>query len=97
MMKQKDPIVEKLKGLKPLLSSRYGVKRIGYFGSYARGDQVAESDVDILVEFEGPVGWEFFSLESFLEQELGLKVDLVKEEALKDRLKDDILEEVVYL
>lgn len=97
MKEEKDTIAEKLKGLKPLLSRRYGVKRIGYFGSYARGDHVAESDVDILVEFEGAVGWEFFSLESFLEQELDLKVDLVTEEALRDRLKDDILEEVVYL
>jgi hypothetical protein len=96
-MSRKAEITKRLKELKPLLSDRYSVKKIGFFGSYAQGKETAQSDLDLLVQFDGPVGWEFFALERFLEQELGLKVDLVTEEALKEGMKDNILEEVIYL
>jgi len=47
--------------------------------------------LDLVVEFSQPVGWSFFTLESFLEQSLGLRIDLVKKAALKLRIKESIL------
>ncbi|NJE61702.1 nucleotidyltransferase family protein [Thermococcus sp. 21S7] len=80
------------------LSEQYGVRRIGVFGSYSRNEQRADSDVDILVEFERPVGLiTFVRLQEYLEELLGVKVDLVTREALKKRLRERILREVKYL
>ncbi len=81
---------------KPLLEERYGVKRIGIFGSFGRDEATAESDVDILVEFSRPVGWEFIDVKEYLEEILGINVDLVTTGALKPQIKDRILREVVF-
>ena len=80
------------------LREQYGVKRIGVFGSYSRNEQRADSDIDILVEFERPVGLiTFVRLQEYLEGLLGVKVDLVTRNALKKRLKERILREVKYV
>ena len=90
-------IENKLKELKPILNKEYHVERIGYFGSYSRNEQNKDSDIDILVYFRKPLGWEFFDLQELLEKELGLKVDLVSEKALKEQLKQIILNSVKYV
>ena len=90
-------IETKLKNIKPELTERFHVSQIGYFGSYSTGEQTEKSDVDIIVEFSHPVGWNFFTLEKFLEQTLGLKVDLVTTKALKERIKNNILKQVRYV
>ncbi|MEQ8684411.1 MAG: nucleotidyltransferase family protein [Imperialibacter sp.] len=90
-------IETKLQSLKPLLSDKFHVSKIGYFGSYATGGQSDKSDLDLLVEFSQPIGWEFFALEKFLEQEFGLNIDLVTQEALKERIKRPILDQVKYI
>jgi len=95
-MQQKE-IKKKLKILKPLISDRFSVERIGYFGSYSRDEQTDKSDIDILVEFRKPIGWEFFDLKEFLENELNIKVDLVSSRALKEQLRDSILKQVQYI
>jgi len=95
-MKQKE-LESKLKRLKPFLSNKFSVEKIGYFGSYSRNEQTKESDIDILVEFRKPVGWEFFDLQEFLENELKIKVDLVSSRALKEQLRDTILKQVHYV
>lgn len=87
----------KLKALKPVFSERFFVQKIGYFGSYLRNEQTDKSDIDILVDFKRPVGWEFFDLKEFLEMELKTKVDLVFIKALKEQLKEIILKEVRYV
>ena len=87
----------KLKELKPFLADEYFISRIGYFGSYSTGDQTEESDIDILVEFSKPIGWKFFTLESYLEKVLGKKIDLVTIGALKHQLKDIILNQVKFV
>ena len=79
-----------------MLNEKFKVKRIGVFGSYARGDEGNTSDVDILVEFHEPLGWMFIDLKEFLEEILGTDVDLVTVNALKPELSDAILKEVVY-
>lgn len=96
-MKQSLDIEKKLKELKPILNQNFFVNRIGYFGSYARNEQSKDSDVDILVSFSRPIGWEFFDLQEFLEKELDLKVDLVSENGLKEQLKHIILNSVKYI
>ena len=80
-----------------MLSEKYEVERIGYFGSYARGEQTKDSDIDILVEFRRPLGWAFFDLQELLEQELQQKVDLVSTKALKEQLRDEILRQTRYI
>ncbi|MCH7722279.1 MAG: nucleotidyltransferase domain-containing protein [Bacteroidetes bacterium] len=70
---------------------------MGYFGSFADNEQNEDSDLDILVEFSKPIGWEFFSLEKFLEEALELKVDLVRKNAIKKHLKRKILDQVVFV
>ena len=86
-----------LRNLKPMLSEKYKVERIGYFGSYASGEQTKDSDIDILVEFRRPLGWAFFDLQELLEQELQQKVDLVSIKALKEQLRDEILRQTRYV
>lgn len=90
-------IENKLKELKPLLFEKYYVDKIGYFGSFSRYEQTKDSDIDILVSFKKPIGWEFFDLQEFLENELKLKVDLVSEKALKEQLRQVILKSVKYI
>jgi len=80
-----------------MLSEKYEVERIGFFGSYARGEQTIDSDIDILVEFRRPLGWAFFDLQELLERELKRKVDLVSVKALKEQLRDEILRQTRYV
>jgi predicted nucleotidyltransferase len=91
-----DRIRETLSRHKGELRRRFKVKDIGVFGSYVRGEQRKSSDVDILVEFEEPVGFfEFIALEDYLSGLLGVKVDLVSKKALKPRIGERILKEVI--
>ena len=90
-------IENKLRNLKPTLSSMYYVERIGYSGSFARNEQKDTSDIDIIVDLKKPLGWEFFDLKEFLEKELNIKVDLVSIKAIKEQLKKTILQQVVYI
>jgi len=72
-----EEIKKMITNYKKELKEKYKVKEIGIFGSYARGEQQKTSDIDILVEFEEPVGWEIVDLHECLEKILGVKVDLV--------------------
>jgi predicted nucleotidyltransferase len=96
-MKSNIEIENKLKELKPVLYRKYFVKKIGYFGSYSRNEQKESSDIDILVSFRKPLGWEFFDLQELLENELEIKVDLVSDKALKKQLRKIILNNVKYV
>ena len=79
------------------LEEKYKVKRIGVFGSYARGEQSEGSDIDILVEFKEPVGFLFIHLADFLEEILESKVDLVTPDAIKPNRRRYIMEDVSYV
>lgn len=74
----------------------FEVRRIGLFGSYAKGSPRKKSDVDILVEFKRKTFDNYMNLKFFLEKLLKAKVDLVISDALKPQLKPLILKEVVY-
>lgn len=90
-------IESKLRDIKPMLAEKYHVSKIGYFGSYATGKQDENSDLDLLVEFSEPVGWSFFSLEIFLEQFLGIDVDLTTGDAIKEQIKASVFKQVKYI
>ena len=80
----------------PEISRKYKVSYLGIFGSYIRGEQGPESDLDILVEFEEAPGFfEYIQLEDYLSEILGVKVDLVMKSALKPAIGKHILGEVV--
>ncbi len=80
------------------LEEKFGLRKIGIFGSYVRGDQVQDSDIDILVAIERPMGFiKFIKLENHLSQILGTKVDLVTKKALKPYIGRRILQEVHYV
>lgn len=80
------------------LRDKFKVKNIGVFGSYVRGEQKRKSDVDVLVEFEEPIGlFEFIDLEMYLSDLLGVKVDLVSKKALKPHIGECILKEVIMI
>jgi predicted nucleotidyltransferase len=96
-MMETSNIIDQLRGVKPYLQEEYGVKSVGLFGSYASGNYTDHSDIDILVEFERPVGWRFFILEKFLETTLQRKIDLVTGNALRKQMKSDILGQIHYI
>jgi len=97
-MAEIEDIMSKIKKNMPYLRDKYNVKSLGVFGSYARGEQKKSSDVDMLVEFENPITLlEFVALERWLNELTGKKVDLVMKTALKPKIGERILEEVVYV
>lgn len=80
------------------LKKEYGIKEIGIFGSYARKENTKNSDIDILIEIEKPMGFfTFIRLERHLSDLLGAKVDLVTKNALKPHIGRRILAEVIYV
>ena len=97
-MKDLEEIKRILVEHKEILKKKFRVKEIGIFGSYVRGEQKKDSDIDILVEFEEtPTLLEFMELENYLTEILGVKVDLVMKRALKPTIKEFVLREVVYV
>jgi predicted nucleotidyltransferase len=97
-MQNVEDIKRTLSQHKTELKKRFKVKTIGVFGSYVHGEQKQQSDVDVLVEFEEPIGlFEFMDLEMYLSNLLGVKVDLVSKKALKPHIGEHILKEVIIV
>lgn len=97
-MKSLDEIKEILEAQKDNLAAEYGVTIVGVFGSYVRGEERRDSDVDILIELERPprislIG--LVELEHYLSDVLGVKVDLAIKKNLRKRIGERILSEVV--
>jgi predicted nucleotidyltransferase len=99
-MKGLEEVKSTLTKQKQELFQKYGVKQIGIFGSYVRGEQKKQSDVGLLVEFEEASDLtflDFIGLENYLSTLLGVKVDLVEKHTLKQRIGKRVLEEVVNI
>jgi hypothetical protein len=90
--------IEFIKRHEDEIKTGFHVKRIGVFGSHARAQERADSDVDVLVEFEqGHVTFDnYMDLKFFLEDNLERKVDLATADAIRPQLRDIILGEVIY-
>ncbi len=81
-----------------MLSARYGVERLALFGSTVRDSKRPDSDIDILVSFDGPATSErYFGVQFFLEDLLGRPVDLVTDKALRPELRPFIEREAVHV
>lgn len=79
------------------LTRKYSIKEMGIFGSYAYGLATETSDIDILVEFEKPIGLDFVTLADELEALLGVKVDLVSSNAIKPNMILSVKEHLIYV
>ncbi len=100
-MLNKEKITEILKEKYPYLLSEYGVRKIGLFGSYAKGKQTEKSDIDIIAEFESPIGLKFMEFAEYLEELLGKKIDILTPEGVKsiiiERIAEDIQKSIIYV
>ena len=89
-----------LKKLKPKIVrilKKHGIKKAGIFGSYARGEQKKNSDIDILVQPRKGMGFEFAGIEIELSEELGMRVDLVSYNGLSPYIKEKVLKQEVKI
>ena len=98
-MKTRDQILTFLSMNNKLFRDKYHIVRIGLFGSYARGEQNANSDIDLLVEFEENTQDLYdlkLQLKDFFQIQLGLEIDICREKYIKPRIKNSILKDTVY-
>ncbi len=98
MTKTLEEIIEAIKKRKKVLEEKYNVKEIGIFGSYVRGEQTERSDVDILVDFyQLPDVFDLLKLERSLRGILRCRVDVIRKQAIRKELRDQILSEVIRI
>ncbi len=93
----KEEILRTLAEDRSELQSRFKVRKIALFGSYARGDQQTDSDVDILVDVDPSIGLEFVSLAETIEKLLGVSVDLISSRAVSEKAMKLIESELIYV
>ena len=97
-MKTLQEIESILRDQKPILKQKFGVLEIGIFGSFVRGEQKDTSDLDLLIDFEEPIGLiKYVGLQNYLSDKVGERVDLVTKSGLKPRISGHILKEVIYV
>ncbi len=100
-MLTKKTITDILRENIPYLVSEYGIRRIGLFGSYVKGNQNENSDVDIIAEFDKPIGFKFVEFTEYIEKILGKKADVLTPAGIKGiRIKsiaEDIEKSAVYV
>ena len=95
---KKQQAIQSLTNSKAELINRFGITRLALFGSTARDNATAESDIDILVSFDGvATSQRYFGVQFYLEDLLGIPVDLVTEKALRTELRPHIEREAIYV
>lgn len=97
----REKILDLLRENYPRLADEYGVKRLGLFGSYARGEASDDSDIDIAVEFERPIGFRIVDFAEDLEKLFGRKVDVLTPAGIRGirvaGIAEDIIGGLVYV
>lgn len=100
-MAEHDTVLGALKEEGDYLRKRFGVRRIAVFGSAAKGSEGKNSDIDLFVEFEEPIGLSFMDFVDYVEKRLGRKVDILTPEGVKSirvkKISEDIRRELVYV
>ncbi|WP_310834059.1 nucleotidyltransferase family protein [Aetokthonos hydrillicola] len=97
-MKTLEEIKQILRQNKPLLEQQYRITKLGIFGSYARGEQTEESDVDLLIDYDqAPTLFKLVELRDYLSSAIGIKVDVVTQNGLKPRIRKLVLSQVIYV
>ncbi len=100
-MLNKDQIIKKIKEILPFLKSEFGINKVGLFGSFVNGTQNDDSDIDIIVEFEKPIGLAFMDMADYLEKILNRKVDILTPEGINsiriEKIAQEIKNSVIYV
>jgi predicted nucleotidyltransferase len=100
-MLTREKITDLLQKEYPYLTSEYGVKRIGLFGSYAKGTASETSDIDLVVEFERSLGFRFIEFTEYLEHLLGKKVEVLTPAGIQGirlpRVAKSIKDSIIYV
>ena len=100
-MLTKDHVVELLQEHRVYLAREFGVRKIGLFGSFAKGQPSDSSDIDLVVEFERPIGFRFIELAEYLERLFGRKVDILTPAGIqgirRNTVAKRIAESIVYV
>lgn len=92
-----EQIVPILQTLKPYLHERWGITELAIFGSVARHDSKADSDIDILFDYDRPLGLEVVTFGDFLEEKLQHQVDLLSKKAVRPKVWEFIRDEMHYV
>jgi uncharacterized protein len=94
-----DEIITYLRQNMPLLNERFGVIRLGIFGSFARGEQSVTSDIDMVVEMDKDRKniHSFLKLKRFLEEEMSIEIDLGFEHSLRPAIKEKVIKQIIYV
>lgn len=92
-----ETILEKLRAYKPELQSKYPISRLGVFGSYARGEATENSDIDVAVELNGPMGLNFVAMANEIEALFGIKVDVVPKRSIKPIYLPSVEKDILYV
>lgn len=89
-------IIETIRQLNPIMEVKFKARVMGVFGSYVRGEERHDSDLDVLVEFqEGANLLDLVGISNYLEDELKIRVDVVPVDTLRQEIKDQVMEEAV--
>jgi predicted nucleotidyltransferase len=100
-MISQEQVKQQLRDNYAFLSTEYGVTKIGLFGSYAKGTADEESDIDLVVEFERPLGFKFIEMIEYLEQLLGKKVEVLTLTGIEDiripQVAQEIKASIIYV
>ena len=92
-----ETILGKLRAYMPVLQEKYPVARLGVFGSYARGEAGEDSDIDVAVEFNGPMGLNFVAMANEIEDLFGVKVDVVPKRSIKPSYLASVEKDILYV
>jgi hypothetical protein len=97
----REALIEAIRRNAPALARRYGVSKIGLFGSFAQGVPTPASDVDLVIEFNRPIGLAFVELADDFEQLLGRSVDLLTQDGIRNIrvpvVQDRIVSSIEYV
>jgi uncharacterized protein len=97
-MRNTTEMLDTLRSMRHELATQYHVSSIGIFGSYSKKNQTEQSDLDLVVEFNQPIGMmAFVHLKNMISDRLNIKVDLVTPEGLHPLIRDQVMHEVVYV
>jgi predicted nucleotidyltransferase len=97
-MRQTTEIINQIHGMKRELYEKFHVSRIGIFGSFSQGHQTEKSDLDLVVEFERPIGiMAFVHLKDQITEQIGIQVDLVTPDGLHPLIRNAVMREVIYV
>jgi predicted nucleotidyltransferase len=90
-------LLKQFRRIKGEIRAKFGVNKIGFFNCYMDTHHNHECELNVLVELEKPLGWKFFELKEFIEDELQIRIDICTERSLKPALRDEILSEIRYV